>query len=173
MLFINSTANDFASSSWYIIIRMILGSGFKGINKIGKALAVRESRRRERETKWQTSKQGHFRQCFVHDVLEIDRVGGKGRPEWGMFKPFWKDGKALSLVVVVRSGDSWGKDKGPEIGTGLEYLRTREKPWVVGGKWVRMSLITWSWSGSQRWGHLGRCRPRGSARVLAGNEKHN
>lgn len=48
MLLINSTANDFASSSLYIIIRMILGSGFKGINKIGKVLAVWESRRREK-----------------------------------------------------------------------------------------------------------------------------
>jgi len=49
MLFTNSTANDFASSS--LCIRMVLGSGFKGINKIGKALAVWESRRRETETK--------------------------------------------------------------------------------------------------------------------------
>ena len=52
MLFTNSTVNDFASSSLWI--RMILGSGLKGINKIGKALAVWESRRRETETKWQT-----------------------------------------------------------------------------------------------------------------------
>lgn len=36
-------------------------------------------------------KQGHFRQCFVHGVLDIDRVGGKGRPEWGMFEPVWKE----------------------------------------------------------------------------------
>ena len=45
MLFTNSTANDFASSSLWI--RMILGSGLKGINKIGKAFAIWESRRRE------------------------------------------------------------------------------------------------------------------------------
>lgn len=51
MLFTNSTANDFASSSLWI--RMILGSGLKGINKIGKAFAIWESRGRETETKWQ------------------------------------------------------------------------------------------------------------------------
>jgi len=38
----------------------------------------------------------------VHDALEIDRVGGKGRPECGMFEPVLKDGKAPSYVVVVR-----------------------------------------------------------------------
>lgn len=32
---------------------MILGSGLKGINKIGKAFAIWESRGRETETKWQ------------------------------------------------------------------------------------------------------------------------
>lgn len=42
----------------------------------------------------------------MHDALEIDRVGGKGRPECGMFEPVLKDGKAPSYVVVVRSGDS-------------------------------------------------------------------
>lgn len=52
------------------------------------------------------NKQGHFRQCFVRDALETDRVGGKGRPEWGMFEPVLKDGKAPSHVVVVRRGDS-------------------------------------------------------------------
>ena len=34
----------------------------------------------------------------MHDVLEIDRVGGKGRPEEGMFEPAMKDGKALGRV---------------------------------------------------------------------------
>lgn len=40
----------------------------------------------------------------MHDALEIDRVGGKGRPECGMFEPVLKDGKAPSHVVVVRRG---------------------------------------------------------------------
>lgn len=34
----------------------------------------------------------------MYDVLEIDRVGGKGRPEEGIFEPAMKDGKALGRV---------------------------------------------------------------------------